>query len=212
MSDIKEFRVKMRLYNNRLVRLREAEGLNCREMAERLGMSYGTYLGYENMTENPISQRKGIIKPAAEKIICHFGETFEYLWPEVVLMIENNKAETELSGDIALALTGEYAQRAALPPDELLFDKEKGEMVRDAIKTLSKREQWLLKDRFGLEGRTQRTQKQCAVKMKRTHANAGRVEHKALRTLRQGSMREELRECNTDLNEEEEPQRHWWEY
>jgi len=204
MSDVKEFRVKMRLYNNRLVRLREAEGLNCREMAERLDMSYGTYLGYENMSENPINKRKGIIKPAAEKIMRYFGETFEYLWPDVVLMVENNKAETELSGDVALSLTGDYARNAALPPDVLYDDKEKHIAARAAVLTLEPKHRQVLKDRFGLGGDGELTLAECGDKMGTQPERARQVEARALRVLRSGRRGRHLVKFVEDF-------KYWWE-
>jgi transcriptional regulator with XRE-family HTH domain len=106
----KSFRVNVKFHNARLKRRREKLGLSTKEMAAKVGLSYGLYLGFENLGVSPI-ENTGDWKPSALKIAGFWLEKPDYLWPDDVLEIRRRKGHLKVGKDEVRAfLSGDGPQ------------------------------------------------------------------------------------------------------
>ena len=90
-------RVEVKVKNNRIISFREDLQLSPREMAEAIGVAYGTYLNYEGLKVTPLSYgRKGgpCIRKTAQAIADFHGVGVDELWPDEMALLENHAATT----------------------------------------------------------------------------------------------------------------------
>lgn len=82
---MKPFRICIRVKNNRLIKLREELGFSGKELAEKAGIHYSSYMDYENLKRSPISeQRPGEWKDVAVAIAEFHGVSPEWIWPDEI--------------------------------------------------------------------------------------------------------------------------------
>ena len=93
----------------------------------------------------------------------------------------------------------EMVKDQSLSPSELAQKQMLKEDVRQLIKTLSPREQAVVRMRFGLDNATPRTQAQIAEKFAVDKDMIRKIEAKALRKLRQPYRNQSLKSYITDL-------------
>ncbi len=133
----KPFKIKSRIYNNRLIRAREELRLTCPGAAEAIGISYGSLTEYERLALTPWSNRGGW-KASAEKIAAFYGYSCDELWPEIIQSVKSLYSETE----VGAALIGASTARL-----EKSFRK-----TLAAVSALPLRERLVIEKRFGLNG------------------------------------------------------------
>lgn len=141
---MKEFELTLKLRNNLLKKRRLALGLKPRELAEAAGIGYQTYLRYENLKDGPL-RKDGTWKRSAIDLSTFHKTTPDDLWPDALLAVRQSELVAELAAEEAFALSG-YAQSIELPatPEELFLEKEKNQVVGEALATLHPRVQQVL--------------------------------------------------------------------
>lgn len=143
----KEFRLQMKLRNNRLIEAREALGLSAPKAADVIGVAYGLLIRYEALSADPWSRDQSDWRPSAVKVADFYNNTCEHFWPDVVRAVEKASVEMKVdAGEVALLLA-----EAPSNPEELLLEKERDVSASLAIQTLSPRERDVLAARANEE-------------------------------------------------------------
>lgn len=107
----KSLLMKVRLYNNRLIKAREELGLTQCAAAEAIGVQYGSLNALENLRvkawKRNASGDEGWTQTAL-KIASFYGFSPEYLWPEEIALVRKNAMRLELAAkDIHVLIGGE---------------------------------------------------------------------------------------------------------
>ena len=147
---IKDFDLAIKIRNNQLVQRREELGMSAPQVAKLMGMSYPTYLWFENMKSKPYRKETNTLREPARKILKFWNASAEEIWPEAVRAIVNNKITKKIEGETALALAGEYTQGMGTSVHRLLEAKETLNGLNGVISTLTPREQEVIRRRFGI--------------------------------------------------------------
>lgn len=112
---MKDFRLNIKIRNNRMVERREALGLSAPAFAEKIQIRYPTYLDLENMKRSPVNKRTGQLTENAIKIMIGLGATDEELWPDQILAIKKNTIEKRYDFEEMMALSGRFSSISAMP-------------------------------------------------------------------------------------------------
>lgn len=133
---MKPFRMKVRLYNNRLIRAREEIGLTIGEAAERAGVSYSLLCALEGLRK-PAWRATGWSQTAT-RLATFYGHSPEFLWPEEIANVKKQAVRhLELDAeDMHVLSGGEYEAR------------ELAAHVRMAMKRLTPVKAKVLTERF----------------------------------------------------------------
>lgn len=195
---MKEFRVKVDVRNNRLIRYREELGMSPKEFAAAVGIGYHHYLSYESMRQHPIG-KTGEWLQTARKIADYHGLGFDELWPQVVLDMESVSQERKIGVEEA-ALWGVSDATALAPQVDVAYGEvEKKVKVEGVLLTLTAREREVLRRRFGLSQKGESTLEEIAAVFSAngewavTRERVRQIEAKALRKLRHPSASKRLK-------------------
>lgn len=192
-------RLEARLKNAELVGAKEMAGLTATEAAERIGISYTMYLGYESMRIYPTDER--------QKKICDFYRSLgvflleedvfpkelKELRPERKYIGEKTIPKVEL---LSLS-TGEF-DRKLLPVVEgkiekkVEYDELRAEINR-VLPNLPYRQQEVIKMRFGLGNEESKTCEEIGKIFNVTRSRIQQIEARALRKLRHPSYSRKLK-------------------
>jgi len=150
MSD---YRVTVKVRNARLLRAIENCGYtSIPKFAHDAGVSYSALNGLIAMTDSPLSQRDGSVRPYVEKIIDFLCEPFEALFTEQqCTALATNKSERDVSAEQFYALMNDGSD-AAKDPYELVQDGDRNLMVGEMLNELTDREREVLVKRNGIDG------------------------------------------------------------
>ena len=107
-SEIKPFRVTVRVKNNRMVKLREELGLNLAEFSRRAGVQMGTVCALENFRKSPWTGKDW--RPIALKIAEFHGVSPEWLWPEVIQEVKKNAFMLEANAEDVRRFKGPHEE------------------------------------------------------------------------------------------------------
>jgi DNA-directed RNA polymerase sigma subunit (sigma70/sigma32) len=160
-----------------MVERREALGLSASSFAEKIGMHYTMYLGYENMKIKPINAKTGQLKETAMKIMIGLNATDQELWPDQILAVEKNSIEKTYDFEEVAALSGGFSHKAALPPSETV---SRIEYLRNLISgaKLSDREIRILRKRYELNQTLEEIGREEGVSRDRISQISRRAERK----------------------------------
>lgn len=114
---MKPFRLKVRVYNNRLIRAREELGLTQSEAAERMGVAANYLSALETLRPTRLGKawRSDGWTLTARRIAAFYGLSPEYLWPDEIAAIRKNALQLEVAASDLHVLAGGEVDR-----DELL--------------------------------------------------------------------------------------------
>lgn len=147
---MKEFELRMRLRNNRLVRLREQLSLSPKEASERIPISYGTLLQFEALKKSPVGARGWT--PLALRLAGFYGVEPGWLWPEAVQAVSRPELVVEASADELRPLLPSQQSEVvhALPEgtDERYEDREQRQLAAQALESLVPIERKILEARM----------------------------------------------------------------
>lgn len=158
MIDTPEFRVTVKVRNNRLIRAREDLGMSAPKLAKAAGVSHGTYVRYESMSETPIKKVRRRCqldheldpwKESAKKIAAYHGFGCSYFWPESVLGVSVASSTREMHSD-QLSLAGP----AHNPEARALRESDSAGIKTLMAGVLTRKEEAILRMRFGFDERT----------------------------------------------------------
>lgn len=175
------FRVKARLYNNRLIKAREEMGYVTQVSAAlAIGIAQTLLGSYESMSNSPWHEKTATWKVTAQRIADFYGYHPEELWPEVIQKVKQRYMELEI-GSRGFALDASH-------------EIDRAELVvtaRNALKTLSPREEKVVRDRFGFNG-DDKERAEIGQDFEISGSRIAQIEAKALRKLRHDSRAKKL--------------------
>ena len=190
------FRIEARLKNADLVSARESLGLTAKEAAEKIGISYGLYIGAEAMQKYPSQEN--------QDKICSFYQSHgipilrEDVFPEELRRAKPNRkyiAEREIPREMLIPL--QEADRRHL----LVFDPEQEINVDDlrvgldsAMKYLTPREAEVITLFYGIEDNDELTYEQIGVRFNISPERIRQIKEKALSRLRHSRASKPLRD------------------
>lgn len=177
---MKPFHVTVRLRNNCLLQRREELGLSPRQLAEAAGVCYPTYLGLESMRISPMS--KGEWRSSALKIAAFHGISADELWPDAVLSVVAASATRILDEDEIASLGG----GRAVDQHALAEDHERAAHVREALATLTPRQEKVLRMRFGIGEKSDHTLEEVGQDFELSRERIRAIEARGITKLRSG--------------------------
>ena len=177
----KPIRATIKLQNNCLRARRVALGLSAREIAEKIGISYHTYLRLENMHRGPISVREG--QPwldGAVKLAKFYQVLPEHLFPSVVLAVDKPVSSREFDESEIQALLPDYMRRESLGPEEIMSHNQLRGTVTKALRMLKPIEVEVVKRHYGLDSGTGRNLTQVGREIKRSVTRTSQILNRAI--------------------------------
>jgi len=188
----KEYRLEIRIKNNFLLSAMEKVGIKtAAELSRMCGVDQGTIGRYLNLKEHPINSKTTQFKDAIKKIGVCVGKSPETLFPKKYI-VETNKISISADFDQLEKLDNSQADTGLLEYDPDTVD------IKDAVDrvlgTITAREEFVLKLRFGIDGAEQ-TLKEISRKMGISPNRVRQIEMKALRKLRHQTRADYLKKA-----------------
>ena len=148
----KPIRATIKLQNNCLRARRMALGLSTHEIAERVGLSYGTYLRMEGMQQSPLSSVKDGQgwKESAQRLARFYRVLPENLFPSVVLAVDQPVTSREFDESEIQALLPDYMRRESLGPEEIMTQNQLRGTVTRTLRQLKPIQEEVVKRYYGL--------------------------------------------------------------
>ena len=184
---MKTFEVEVRVRNNLLRERRRMLGLTIKEMAEATGCPYSTLCGYETMRENPY-KKNGSLKVSAQKVCDYLYVEPQDLWPDEVLDV----VEPVKTVKIDVGYQSLIESRPYMLPDANLSEKELEVSIHDALSTLTRREQKVIRARFGIDEKEKTLGEAAEALHISSNERVRQIEAQALRKLRHPTRSEKL--------------------
>jgi transcriptional regulator with XRE-family HTH domain len=179
---MKELRVKVLVYNNRLLSRREALGVSQKQMAEIIGVAFGAYADLERAASVALTKDGQWSKHA---LACseYYDVAPEELFPECVVAMRKNSATCELSGeDLVQLLHGRPAPRIG----------DEGKTAALLLSGLSERERSILATRYGFDGGEGKTLTETGEHYEISTERVRQIELRALRRIRHPRLKPAL--------------------
>ena len=177
---MKDYRVTVKVRNNRILRAIEAiGGTPGGKWCEANGLQYVSVNGLINMTASPVLP-SGDFRSTAARLCEVLGKLPEELWStEQLYPLEKNFSDMEIDGAQLAAMLPQEQQYYL--PDFSNLEKEQAKALMDKAKsTLSAREQRVLQMRFEEDNSYEACGKEFGV----TKARVQQIERTALNKLR----------------------------
>lgn len=197
-EDIKDIELQFKISNNQLKQRRKALGLNRAQLCRMLKISAVEYGKLENLKADP-KRKDGDWRQIVYVISDFYFAAPEDLFPPITRNVKTNKASVTLNENDALLLMGEQNSAPALP-DECLISKETQENIEKVLKTLTPREESVVRKRYGLNNkRTGMTLDEIGAEFYLSRERIRGIEAKALRKLRHPSRAKYLQSRTSPL-------------
>jgi DNA-directed RNA polymerase specialized sigma subunit len=159
---MKDYRIEVKVKNNILYRLMKRKGIdNPSELARLSGVSYRAVSNYMNLKDIPYSTKKikeEQFKPSVLKLAEFFNVTPYEMFPIQHLdkPLLTNKAESELTFEeinqyILPGGNGSLLEHGLFEPEQIIFEDQKRDAVSDMLKTLTKREEIVMRAFYGID-------------------------------------------------------------
>ena len=194
MSDV---RVQVRFRNDLLQRLVDDHPLPLYKLAEEIGVPYGWIISIKSMKRTPYGHNREEYSDIAKRAAAYFNVTPEVLFPPEIYRISwPSKLEKSFPAErIACLIQSDDQRRRALPPHEEMEEREKLEILDKMLKTLTPREEKILRMRFGLdEDCGPSSIYEVGEEFEVTGSRILQIQAKALRKMRDLSRSRKLRE------------------
>lgn len=177
---IKDYRLTLRVRNNRLLKAIEAiGGTPGSKWCAASGLSYSCVNNLINMTSSPLTE-KGELRRDAAKLCEVLNKLPEDLWSnEQLYPLEKNFSEMEMDYAQVVALLPQE-QQSYLPDFSEFEQTQTKALISKAVSTLRPREQAILRMRF----EDDLTLEECARQLHVTRERVHQIETKTLRKMR----------------------------
>lgn len=188
---MKDYRITVKVRNNRLLKAIEAVGgTPGQKWCDEHGLSYIRVNKLINMTSSPLTAL-GELYPDAERLCEILGKIPSDLWSnEQLYPLERNFSEMEMDYSQVLALLPNSDQ-SYLPDFSELEARQTKKLISNALSTLTSREREVIKIRF----EDDLTLEEIGARLGVTGTRVLQIEAKALRKLRHPDNSRNLVDC-----------------
>ncbi len=196
----KAFELTLTLRNNLLKSRREALGLTRKALAAAVGVRPSEYGRLESLKKAP-KVRTGPYwselrwSTAATRVAEFFNVLPEDLWPTEILKVQKVEESKTFDLEDLRPLLIEQQARALESPEDILIREEFETSVSRVLETLSVREQVVLRQRFGFDGKDS-TLDETGATLDVSKERIRQIEAKALRKLRHPSRSKQFRDSD----------------
>lgn len=184
---MKDIRILLKIKNNLILKMAEDlwETTNQNEISRKIGISPSRFGGYINFKRDPIKYAGGINQVSGKivgwksevyKISEAFGCEPEDIFPEHLQKIRKNNYEIECDSQFLI--------EDIKNQEELVLDSEIKKMISSSLQNLNRKEETILRLRFGFEEDGEHTFQEIANQLGLTRERVRQIEAKALRKLR----------------------------
>jgi transcriptional regulator with XRE-family HTH domain len=190
---MKELRVESYLKNNRLKTLRERSGLSQGELARRAGVTLSTIGILERFATTgrraPRATYRGCPTGAA-KLARYFGVEFDWLFPaDIYESVSVSRTQIEVSREECAGLFPLAGIAAGLLTDQRdmegkMDDARVPEKVSACLRTLTPRDERILRIYFGIGEESELTQREVGQRFAVSGCRVGQIKARALARLR----------------------------
>jgi len=196
---MKDYRVTVKVRNNRILRaIEEAGGTPGQKWCEEQGIGYQSINNLVNMTASPLTADGNLSAPAS--MLCEaVGKLPDELWStEQLRPLERNFSEMEMSHEQVMAMLPHEQQSYELDSSDL-ENRQAQALIGRALESLTPQEQKVIDLRFysGL------TLLETGAVMDVSPERVRQLEAKALRKMRHPKRAEGLIDCLDDREAEE---------
>lgn len=195
METVEEYRVKITVRNNLIMRAIEEMGYtNLGQFAKCEGIALGGLYDLINLKKSPIGV-EGEFSKYAKELMEVLGACPTDLWTEeqLTLTLKKNSEERQLSKEgLRIALQSTARSLIGLPHKDI-EQKEAEVVIKDMLDSISPRRAKILSLRFGLGGVEEHTLEETAELFDCTRERIRQIEAKALRDMRHPSRSDTLK-------------------
>jgi DNA-binding CsgD family transcriptional regulator len=203
MTDVvKDFRVKVTVRNNRLLSAIEAAGYATQaEFARAAGLTASEVNELVAMRQAPVGADGRFIS-SAKAVMEALGACPSDLWSDeqLTMTLRKNTGEFAVDASGVESLRLHHIETMTLPDPAAVFESDElSGVVAKVLATLTPREAWVIRCRFGfLRDKEARTRQQIAEWLGITLNRVREIEREALRKLRHPSRSKALLEALED--------------
>ena len=199
MSDPKDYRIEIKVKNNRLLTKMEAAGYpSVAKLAEAIGVGRGIIDRIVKMKSAALDD-EGYYRPEALRVADFLNCTPYDIYPPAQMRgtMKENTAQITANANEVDSLTSSLRTLAFSPERKMILDEAK-RALKNVLMTLTPREQRILDLRFGLTYGEEKTLDEVGAMFGVHRERIRQIESKALRKMRHPSKSKELR---ANLNE-----------
>jgi RNA polymerase sigma factor (sigma-70 family) len=196
----KDFRVEVKVKNNRLLEQLEKAGFeSIADFSRKTGINQGLVGDYANMKEKALT-KDGQYKPSVLRLSEALKCMPEDLFPTAQLTqkLATNKQFFTANESELFDLTSSL-RSAAMSPERQLMQSDANRVVKQLLLTLTPREQRLLDLRFGLTDGEEKTLDQVADLFGIHRERVRQIQAKAMRKMKHPFRSRQLREYYEEL-------------
>lgn len=191
---VADYRVTVKVRNNRILKAAENIGLSIPMLAEKIGANYCYLNDLVNMVRAPFG-RDGSVLPWVDKLCDVLNVPFDDLFSEQQReALVTNRSEREVAAEEVQAIISSFEQKDA----EMLLANEQMNATLDLAlsSSLNQRERFVLERRYGIYDGEEWSLERCGVALDVTRERIRQIEAKALRKMRQPSVANRIRPEN----------------
>jgi len=200
VAEPKDYRIEIKVKNNRLLTKMEAAGyLSVAKFAEALGMNRHTIDRIVQMKSAALDE-EGYYRPQALQIAEFLNCTPQDIYPPAQMRgtMKENKAQITANANEVDSLTSSL-RTLAFSPERKMILNEANQALKAAMMTLTPKEQRILDLRYGLTYGEEKTLDEVGAMFGVSRERIRQQEMKALRKMRHPGRSKELRENLDEL-------------
>lgn len=182
-------RIEHKFKNGTLFNAIMSEFQSVPEAAKKIGVSYPSLLELLTLKKKPVDSRFGELEytDTAKKIAEYFGQNVVALFPTELYELPTPCSVVEVPLNYVRAFID------GCNPEAKAIDEERKEEINRSLKSLSPREEKVIRARFGIDDGREKTLAETGAMLNVTGGRANQIEQRALRKLRHPSLSRHLK-------------------
>ena len=201
MTDAKDYRIEVKVKNNKLLqKIEEAGYATVADFCKAANFQQTVVGLFVNMKRAPINKLTGEYSQSFMKIVDFLRCMPEDVFPKAQMQeaMKINKITTKVDISDVQSLTTSL-RSIALPPEQKMIFQEARASIQRAMETLTPREQRVLMLRFGFYDGKEHTLDEIGKEFNVSKDRIRQIEQKAIRKMKAPNRSKELRKSMEDI-------------